>query len=84
MNTINLSRYGLHLHEYLLIIEPSNPVQQQLRAFKQYFISTHRYANAIVTKSHITLMRFIQYDSYEKLIIRELQRVATMTAPFDV
>ena len=84
MNTINLSRYGLHLHEYLLIIEPSNPVQQQLRAFKQYFISTHRYANAIVTKSHITLMRFIQYDSYEKLIIRELQRVATMAAPFDV
>lgn len=84
MDAINLTHYGLHLHEYLLIIEPSGIVQKQLRAFKQYFISSHCYPNAIVSKSHITLMRFLQYDSYEKHITRELQRLATTAAPFDV
>src|SRR5690606_18146627 len=82
MNAI--PRYGLHLYEYLLIIEPDRLVQKQLQAFKQYFISNHRYPNAIVSKSHITLMRLIQYDSYEKHIIRALQQVAAQANPFDV
>lgn len=78
------SHYGLHLYEYLLIIEPNGLVQKQLQAFKQYFISNHRYPNAIVSKGHITLMRFIQYDSYEKHIIRALRQVAANANPFDV
>jgi len=84
MNTVQSAPYGLHLYEYLLIIEPNKLVQNQLQAFKQYFISNHRYPNAIVSKSHITLLRFIQYDSYEKHIIRALQQVADMATPFDV
>ena len=82
MNTV--SHYGLHLYEYLLIIEPDRLVQKQIQAFKQYFISSHRYPNAIVSKSHITLMRFIQYDSYEKPITRALQQVAAQANSFDV
>jgi len=84
MNAVPSFPYGLHLYEYLLIIEPNKLVQKQLQAFKQYFISNHRYPNAIVSKSHITLMRFIQYDSYEKHIIRALQQIADMANPFDV
>lgn len=84
MDALNFTHYGLHLHEYLLIIEPSGVVQKQLRAFKQYFISNYGYPNAIVSKSHITLMKFLQYDSYEKHITRELQRLAATAAPFDV
>jgi len=76
--------FGLHLYEYLLIIEPAEPVQKQLKAFKQYFLKSHRYPNAIVSKSHITLMRFVQYDSYEKHIVNELHRLAAAVAPFDV
>ncbi len=84
MNTFIPQRFGLHLCEYLLIIEPVDLVQKQLRAFKQYFLKSHRYPNAIVSKSHITLMRFIQYDSYEKHIVKELQQLAATVAPFDV
>lgn len=84
MNAVYHKNYGLHLYEYLLIIEPDHLVQKQLRAFKQYFICSHRYPNAIVSKGHLTLLRFIQYDSYEQQIIRELERIAMQTAPFDV
>ncbi|MEC3878559.1 2'-5' RNA ligase family protein [Parapedobacter sp. 10938] len=84
MNAVYPHHYGLHLFEYLLIIEPSNLVQKQLRAFKQYFIKSYRYPNAIVSKSHMTLMRFIQYDSYENHMVREFQRIADMAMPFDV
>ncbi|MGV3762647.1 2'-5' RNA ligase family protein [Parapedobacter sp.] len=84
MNTACPPHYGLQLYEYLLIIEPSGLVQKQLQAFKRYFTNQYRYPNAIVSKSHMTLMRFIQYDSYEKHMIREFQRIADMAKPFDV
>lgn len=77
-------RFGLHLCEYLLIIEPIDQVQKHLQGFKQYFLKNHRYPNAIVSKSHITLMRFIQYDSYEKHIVKELELLAAAVTPFDV
>lgn len=75
---------GFHLYEYLLIIEPVAAVQKQIRAFKEYFKRSHRYPNAIVSKSHITLMRFVQYDTYEKQIIRQLQQLAAAVKPFNV
>lgn len=84
MNTVYSHHFGLQLYEYLLIIEPDGVVQKQLRAFKDYFVSSHRYPNAIVSKSHMTLMKFIQYDSYEKHIIREFERIAATANPFDV
>lgn len=76
--------FGFQLCEYLLIIEPADQAKKQLRAFKQYFLKSYRYPNAIISKSHITLMRFIQYDSYEKRIIEELQRLGASVAPFDI
>lgn len=84
MSIIYQQHYGLHLYEYLLIIEPSGLAQKQLRAFKHYFINSYRYPNAVVSKSHLTLMRFIQYSSYEKHMIREFHRIAEMANPFDV
>ncbi|SFB93175.1 2'-5' RNA ligase [Parapedobacter composti] len=84
METSIQQMYGFQLCEYLLIIEPTDPVQKQIRAFKQYFIRSCRYPNAIVSKGHITLMKFVQYDSYEKPIIREFQRLAAGIMPFDI
>lgn len=84
MDTAHRHYFGLHLYEYLLIIEPCGIVQKQLWAFKRYFLNRHRYPNAIVSKGHITLMRFLHYNSYEKHIIQELQRLAATTAPFNV
>lgn len=84
MNPLFSSPLTPQLNEYLLIIAPDEPVQRQLQAFKRDFLSKHPYANAIVSKSHISLMRFLQYDSYEKQIVRELQLLAASVMPFDV
>ncbi|GGC32444.1 hypothetical protein GCM10011386_25750 [Parapedobacter defluvii] len=84
MDALFQPSFGFHLYEYLLIIEPIAEAQKQIRAFKQYFIRSHRYPNAIVSKGHITLMRFVQYETYEKNIIRQLHQLAAATRPFDV
>ena len=60
MNALFQSRFGFHLYEYLLILEPVSDAQKQIRAFKDYFKKSHHYPNAIVSKAHITLMRFVQ------------------------
>lgn len=84
MNALFQTTPELHLYEYLLIIEPVAAVQKQIRAFKEYFIKSHRYPNAIVSKGHITLMRFVQYGTYETYIVRKLQQLAAAIRPFDV
>ena len=84
MNALMYQAYGIHLCDYLLIIEPAEPVRSQLKAFKAYFLKTHRYPNAIVTKGHLTLARFFLSASYEKQIIRKLERLAITVIPFEV
>jgi len=73
---------GVNLNEYLLIIEPENPIRQQIQSLKRYFKARHRFDNAIVSKAHLTLMRFLQYESYEGLIIRRLRTMASSIEPF--
>lgn len=84
MSTLFQPRFGFHLYEYLLILEPVADAQKQIRAFKDYFKKSHHYPNAIVSKAHITLMRFVQYDTYEQRIINQLQQLAAAVTPFTV
>jgi len=84
MDVLFQTTQKFHLYEYLLIIEPVAAVKKQIRAFKDYFIKSHRFPNAIVSKGHITLMRFVQYDTYEKHIIRQFQQLAAAISPFNV
>ena len=84
MDALLLNSLGGHLYEYLLIVEPADIAQKQIQAFKRYFLRSHRYSNAVISKSHITLMRFVQYESYEKRIIQKFQQLAASVEPFDV
>lgn len=84
MDALLLNSLGVQLYEYLLIVEPVDVAQKQIQAFKQYFLKSHRYPNAVISKSHITLMRFTQYESYEKRIIQKFQQLAASTVPFDI
>ncbi|MGK6351805.1 2'-5' RNA ligase family protein [Parapedobacter sp. DT-150] len=84
MSTLFQHAFAYHLYEYLLIIEPADHTQKAIQAFKRYFQKSHRYHNAIVSKGHITLMRFFQYESFEKRIIQRLQQLADCIQPFDI
>jgi len=76
--------HGLNLNEYLLIIEPENQIRQQIHSLKRLFKQRHRFENAIVSKAHLTLMRCLQYESYERLLARKLQAIAATVKPFGV
>lgn len=76
--------HGLNLNEYLLIIEPEPGVRQQIQSLKRLFKQRHRFENAIITKAHLTLMRCLQYESYEQLIIRKLKAISATVAPFGI
>lgn len=76
--------HGLHLNEYLLIIEPEPRIKQQIKSLKQLFKQRHRFENAIVSKAHLTLMRCLQYESYEQLIVQKLRAISTSVAPFGI
>jgi 2''-5'' RNA ligase len=84
MNTLFPHAHGFSLYEYLLIIEPTERAQKEIQAFKRYFIKNYPYRNAIVSKAHITLARFVQYGSFESRIIQRLQSLASHVAPFDI
>lgn len=76
--------HGLNLNEYLLIIEPETEIKQQIQQLKQLFTQRYRFNNAIVSKTHLTLMRCLQYESYEGLITQKLQNIAASTTPFSI
>ncbi|MFC3198346.1 2'-5' RNA ligase family protein [Parapedobacter deserti] len=84
MVTVSQQAITYQLYEYLLIIKPADHAQKAIEAFKRYLVNSHRYHNAIVSKGHITLMRFLQYESYEQRIIQRLQQIADTIRPFDV
>ncbi|WP_257666149.1 2'-5' RNA ligase family protein [Parapedobacter tibetensis] len=75
---------GLTLNEYLLIIEPEASVKQQIQRFKRYFIQSYRFSNAIVTRTHLTLMRCLQYESYESRFVQKLRNISATVSPFDI
>ena len=79
-----MNHYGLNLNEYLLIIEPETSVRQQIQSLKQAFKDRYRFKNAVISKAHITLMRCLQYESYEQLIVRKLRAMSTCVTPFGV
>lgn len=84
MDALLLNSLGGHLYEYLLIVEPIDIVQKQIQAFKRYFSKSHRYPNAIISKGHLTLLRFMQYESYEERIVQKFQQLAASVSPFDI
>jgi len=84
METVFSLTPAIHCCDYLLIIEPPRSVQKQIHAFKEYFRKSYRYPNAIVSKAHITVLKFRQYETFEKQLIRHFKRLATYITPFDI
>jgi len=76
--------HGLNLNEYLLVIEPENEIRQQIQQLKQLFMQRYRLSNAIVSKPHLTLMRCLQYESYEGLMVQKLRNIAAAVTPFGI
>lgn len=71
-------------NEYLLVLQLSAEVSEEIKVYKDAFKRTYDFPNAIVTRPHLTLMKFFQYESYEELIIKKIQQLSETVQPFDV
>jgi 2'-5' RNA ligase len=74
----------LSANEYLLIIQPHEDLYNKIMAIKQSFAEAYDCPAASYTKPHITLVKFMQYDTAEKRIVHKLQALETANAPFTV
>lgn len=60
--------------EYLLIIQPNSDVQEKVNALKNHFAEKYKCPQALHSKPHITLLKFMQYSMNEKSIVEKLKR----------
>ncbi|MCX6208995.1 MAG: 2'-5' RNA ligase family protein [Bacteroidetes bacterium] len=72
------------VNDYLLIIEPSNDVKEKVNALKKSFAEKYECTQALHSKPHLTLLRFMQYDMNERNIVRKLELLVNQYAAFMV
>lgn len=61
------------VNDYLLIIQPSDDVKEKVNALKKAFAEAYECPQALHSKPHITLLRFMQYGMNERNIIHKMQ-----------
>lgn len=83
MNNV-LSGKTILWSEYLLVLQISAEVSAEINRYKDAFKRTYEFPNAIITRPHLSLMKFFQFESYEELIIKKLQQLSETIHPFQV
>lgn len=70
------------INDYLLIIQPGDDVKEKVNALKKSFAEKYECPQALYSKPHITLLRFMQYGMNERHIIRKMQVYINRHSPF--
>ncbi len=70
--------------EYLLVINPSKSVGNEMRRIKKYFAEKYHYVKAEKTQPHITLAVFRTDESKEKYLTEAIEEVCRYSYPFEV
>lgn len=72
------------VNDYLLIIQPNNDVKEKVNALKKSFAEKYECPQALHSKPHLTLLRFMQYAMNEKNIVRKLESLVNKHSSFMV
>ncbi len=67
----------LTVNEYLLIIQPDASVAEKINNLKKDFADKYECSQAVYSKPHITLIKFIQLQMNEPRIIRVINEIIT-------
>jgi 2'-5' RNA ligase len=84
MNTNILQMPGYRLNEYLLVLQPHEELRGRIHKIKQDFGDRYKAASALITKPHITLLRFMQLEMMEERILHRFKTAAMGFYPFKV
>lgn len=68
--------------EYLLLIQPRKDLCDKVVEIKKYFAEKYKAPEAVVGKPHITLVKFVQYTTFEERISQKLRTISLSMAPF--
>ena len=74
---------GYKVYEYLLILNPHQELSERIVGLKKEF-NTKFNRTGYVTKPNISIVKFTQYELYEKRIRENLHRVAMEMKPFKI
>ncbi len=70
--------------EYLLVFSPHQELWNQVTRIKAKFSSDYEHKIAALTHPHITLVSFVQYQSYEPRLLPAFRAIAKTIRPFKV
>ena len=75
---------GYKVYEYLLVLNPNEALRNKIMQVKQHFFDTYKNATALYSKSHITLVNFVQYQMTEERLLNRLQAIAMGCPPVKI
>lgn len=70
--------------EYMLVLQPHDDLYQKIMKIKQAFGSTYDNKMATALKPHISLVRFLQYEMKETLLLNRLKLLAMSMPAFKI
>ncbi|MBS1641765.1 MAG: 2'-5' RNA ligase family protein [Bacteroidetes bacterium] len=82
--TESFTNKQLNLHDYLLIISPSEDVQQKITEIKKQFSIEVDCPAALHGKPQITLLRFLQMEMMERKIITKMKLLIEAASSFQI
>jgi 2'-5' RNA ligase len=74
------SSYNAARYEYLLIISPPKVLYDKIREVKRAF--QEKYQAGFSGKPHITLVKFVQWNTMEEKIVHRLSNISATFKPF--
>jgi len=75
---------GYAINEYQLVLLPHEVLRNKIMQVKQHFSDTYKSTNALHSKPHITLVKFVQYQLTETKLVNRLQAVAMGCPPVKI
>lgn len=75
---------GYPIAEYLLVLHPHEDLFNKIMKVKQEFATTFNCPSASVSKPHITLLKYVQYEMVEPRILKHMRTIAQQFKPFKV
>lgn len=68
-------------HEYLLLLSPDEKIKHETMEIKKVFNKEYGINNATISRPHITLVNFCQFESMEKSIFETLKAISKHVQP---
>lgn len=75
---------SLRINEYLLILDPPEPLQDKIAKIRQHFYDVYQAPTARGGKPHIGLVKFFTWDMMEEKLVGRLDNITMATKPFSV